>query len=165
MKFSFSAGAITEKYNRDSVIAFQLSGQGTACRNGKTSAYNTVRAQHTYLKISNMHGTALALAVPGLLPEYLRHHSFHVGTFCNTVPVSPVIADYTVINSQMGTYTYRDSLLTYVGVDKAIEIPIIILLNRPFLKAADGQHLSKHYFQIFVFYWQNFPPSFFFYQF
>jgi hypothetical protein len=104
-----------------------------------------------------MHGSALSLTIAGLLPKYLRHHAFHVSPFGDTVPVAPVIADNTVVDSQMGTYPCCDSFLTYAGVDKTVKITLLIFLNRPFFKAADGQHLSKHYFKVFIFYWQNFP--------
>ena len=140
MKLSLIGSAVTEEQHHHSIAALKLGGQCCTSRNRQTGSDNTVRPQHPDAEIGDMHRAAFSLAVAGFSAIYLRHHAVKVSTFGDTVPVTPVIADNTVIRPQIGADAGSHRLLADVGVHYTGYSPASVINNHPLLKSPDGQH-------------------------
>src|SRR4051794_18666500 len=84
-----------------------------------------------------MHGSATAAAVPGLLPEELRHHPLRVVALRDRVPVAAMGAHDVVVGADRGDGADRDRLLTEIRMEIAADIAEPVLLDGSLLEPAD----------------------------
>ena len=79
-----------------------------------TAAYDRIRSQIAGRRVRNVHGTALALAVPGLLAQQFGEHLIGGGALRQTMSMTAMCAGDVVGSLESFAYAHRDRLLTDV---------------------------------------------------
>src|SRR3977135_2377195 len=78
------------------------------------AAYNRIRSQVAGGRVRNVHGTAFALAVPGLLAQQFGEHLIGGGAFRQTMSMTAMRASDVVGALERFTYAHSNRLLTDV---------------------------------------------------
>src|SRR4030042_3749706 len=105
-----------------------------------------------------MHRAAFSLAVAGFPAVYLRHHTVEVSALGDTVPVTTVITDYTVLQPEISANAGGDCFLTDVGVYYTRDGPAVIVYHHSFFKATDCQHHAIQIYEgLFILFHAIFP--------
>src|SRR5208337_3465237 len=114
--------------------------RGDAC----AAAYNCIRSQVTSGRVRNVHGTAFALAVPGLFAQQFGEHSIGGGAFRQTMSVTAVRAGDVIGGLERFTYAHGDRFFTDVEMSQSgHQGPRVKLIDLRF-ELADGNHLPVH---------------------
>src|SRR5207245_4134213 len=85
-----------------------------ACCNAGAAAYDRVRSQVAGGRVRNVHGTAFALAVPGLLTEQFGEHLIWGSAFRQTMSMSAMGAGDVVCALERFAHAHCDRLLADV---------------------------------------------------
>ena len=85
---------------------------------------DTIGAQHTDAKISDVHGPAFATATTAFPTEQLTHHSERVGALDHGVPVATVSRQQHIIGLQFAAHTHGRCFLTNRRVDRPVHVTI-----------------------------------------
>ena len=90
--------------------------------------------------ISDVHGTALALAVAGALAEQLGHGQLGIAAAGDDVAVAAVGGSEVILGLDRGERACLSSLLTDAQVDITGQHTLGEALSRVFLERADAHH-------------------------
>src|SRR5208282_4674008 len=141
---SLAERAFSEKTYR------HLAGTETAGRkcgprgNAAAAAYDCIRSQVAGGRVRNVHGTAFALAVSGLLAQQFGKHSIGRGAFRQTMSVTAMGAGDVVGRLERFTNAHGNRLLTDIKVRQAGHQRSRVKLVHLRFKLADGNHLPVH---------------------
>src|SRR5208337_2467706 len=87
--------------------------------NAGAAAYDRIRSQVAGRRVRNVHGTAFALAVPGLLAQQFSEHSIGGGAFRQTMSMTAMRAGNVVGALKSFAYAHGDRLFTDIKVRQA----------------------------------------------
>ena len=118
MEGAFVGGAVAEAADGHGIIAHDLGSQSAAGRDALTGADDAVGAQVVALcHISDVHGTALALAVAGLLAEQLSHALLGIHAAGDGMAMAAVGGSEKVLFFNRGKCAGRSGLLANAQMD------------------------------------------------
>src|SRR5258708_3144995 len=136
--------AFSEKTYRHAAVTETPSGE---CRTGGyagAAAYDRIRSQVASGRVRNVHGAALALAVPGLFSQQFGEHLIRGSAFRQTMSMTAMRTGDVSGSLERFTYTHRNCFLPYVKMPQAgHQCPCVKFVDLAF-KLADGNHLPVH---------------------
>src|SRR5260370_956834 len=136
--------SFSEKTYRHASVTETPSRECRAGCNAGAAAYDRVRSQVAGGRVCNVHGTALALAVPGLLAQQFGEHLIWGSAFCQTMSMTAMRAGDVVGALERLTHAHSDRLLTNVKMRQARhQRPRVKFIDLRF-ELADGNHLPVH---------------------
>ena len=151
MEGALVGGAVAEAADGHGVIAHDLGCQSAAGRNALTSADDAVGAQVVALcHISDVHGTALALAVAGLFAEQLGHALLGVHAACDGMTMAAVGGREVIFFLNGGKCACLSSLLADAQVDVASQHTLGEALSGMLFKLPDPYHGAVETQQLFL---------------
>jgi len=109
----------------------------------------SVRAEIAGADVGDMHGTAVAAAIPRLLLQELGHHALHVGSPRDAVAMPAMGRGDEIPLPQSGTHAGRNPLLPQIGVEVAANQALTIELYAFGLEDADFIGRPEKFFQKF----------------
>src|SRR4029077_16560627 len=136
--------AFSEETYRHAAVAETPSRECRAGGNAGAATYYRIRSQVAGGRVCNVHGTAFALAVPGLLAQQFGEHLIRGSAFRQTMSMTAMRAGDVVGALERFTYAHGDRLLTDVKMRQAgHQRPRIKFVDLRF-ELADGNHLPVH---------------------
>src|SRR5450759_2784397 len=103
--------AFSEETYRHPAVAETPSRKRGSRRNTGAAAYDRIRSQVAGGRVRNVHGTAFALAVPGLLAQQFGEHLIRGSAFRQTMSMTAMRAGDVVGSLERFAYAHRDRLL------------------------------------------------------
>src|SRR6266478_7714177 len=144
VQHSLTERAFSEKTYRHAAVIETPSRECRAGGNASAAAHDRVRSQVAGGRVRNVHGTAFALAVPGLLAQQLGEHLIWGSTFRQTMSMTAMGAGDIVGALERFAYAHSDRLLTDVKMRQAGHQRPRVKVVDPGFKLADGNHLPVH---------------------
>src|SRR5580693_2008286 len=136
--------ALAEETYCDPAVAKALGRKCCSRRNTCAAAYDRIRSKVAGRRVCNVHGTALALAVPGLLTQQFGEHLIGGGTLRQTMSMTAMRAGDVVGGLERFTYADRDRLFTDVQMRQTgHQCPGVEFVDLGF-KLPDRNHLPVH---------------------
>ena len=134
-------GTVAEEHHGDLIVLQDhLVGESRTGGQVVAAAHDAVGAQHAHGEISDVHGTAAALAQAFLLAVNLSHHTLDIGTLGHAVAVAAVGGLDHIVLAEGGADTGGDSLLTDIQVNEARNLTGQEIMLDGLLELADGAH-------------------------
>ncbi len=115
---TLTQSAFSEETDGHAAIAQPLRGKGCSGCDAGTPAHNRVCAQVAGVRIGNVHGTALALAVSGLFSQQFGEHLVGGSAFRQTMSMTAMRAGDVVRTIEGFAYANRDCFLTDIKMRK-----------------------------------------------
>src|SRR6202521_2920061 len=136
--------AFSEETYRHAAVAETPSRKRGSSRYSGAPAYDRVRSKVAGGRGCNVHGTAFALAVPGLLAQQFGAHLIRGSAFRQTMSMTAMRAGDVVGALERLTHAHSDRLLTDVKMRQAgHQCPRVKFVDLGF-KLSDGNHLPVH---------------------
>src|SRR6185295_6210930 len=136
--------AVAEEAHRDLAALAHLGGQRGAGGEARGAAHDRVGAKIARLGIGDVHGPALAAAVPRLLAQQLGEHPAHRGALGQAVAVAAVRAGDVIVPLERLADPDRDRLLADVEMGQARHLRALVELVHLLLESPDLGHLAVH---------------------
>src|ERR1700674_3472458 len=144
IQHSLTERAFSEKTYRHASVTETPSRKRGSSGNASATAYDRIRSEVAGRRVRNVHRTAFALAVPGLLAQQFGEHLIGGGAFRQTMSVTAMGAGDVVGALERFTYAHCDRLLTDVKMRQAWhQCPRVEFVDLGF-ELADGNHLPIH---------------------
>src|SRR6266446_6912637 len=144
VQHSLTERAFSKKTYRYAAVTETPSRECRASCNPGAAAYDRVRSQVAGGRVCDVHGTAFALAVPGLLAQQFGEHLIRGSAFRQTMSMTAMRAGDVVSSLERFTYAHSNRLLTDVKMRQSgHQRPRVKLIDLRF-ELADGDHLPVH---------------------
>ncbi len=136
--------AIAAEREHDLGATTLLDGKRGTRRDAEAAGDDAIGAQVADRPTRDVHRSAAAMAVAGLLAEQLGHHPARVMTLRDGMAVSAVGADDVVVGLDGRDRADGDALLAEVRVEVPADVPEAVLLDRSLFEASDRQRRLVH---------------------
>src|SRR6266511_1544424 len=144
VQHALAEGPLAEEAHGDLAGAAHLRRQCRPRGDAGASRDDRVRAEVAGVRVGDVHGAALAPAVPGLLAQQLREHPVHLRPLGQAVAVPAMRAGDVVVAAEDRAHADRHRLLAHVEMGQARHLGPEVQLVDVQLEVADAEHGRVH---------------------